>query len=56
MSMGQEYIGPRAYRAHTKPLNLDDLACPTFGFSDEFITTLTADNGDVYRKRARTVG
>jgi len=57
MSMGATYIGHRAFPVHTKALNLDDLTCPTFGFSDEYSTSYVNDEGSTIEiPRIRTVG
>jgi len=55
--MGETWVGHRAFPVHTKALNLDDLACPTFGFSDEFDTTYVDNQGSTRSQyRVRTVG
>ena len=55
--MGATYNGHRAYPVHIKALNLDDLACPTFGFSDEYSTSFIRDDGETIDiPRIRTVG
>ena len=39
MEVGQTYLSDRQYRRYTKSFNLNEIACPTFGFGDPFVTT-----------------